>query len=734
MERVVVITDSSPSVSEVGSDLTNSASGSTSVSEINEIVSAVSATERGGTLKRNELARNEIWQFFRLYNEKQFSKAAAHCILCSKDVHYGTSHSTSNLEKHVMRHHKDEYKTVMNERAEKKQRNDSTGNFGQRKLSDYLSVTNCPNFEDALLNWIVQTYQPLSVIEHPSFREMLLKLNNKSPLISHAKIHSLLSAKYYDVMASMKKILKMNQISLTTDAWTSITKDGYVTCTIHFIEPNSWTLHCFSLGIFKKDGASTAIDVVRYAEAVLETFEVTYDQLTCVVTDTEATMVAAGRLFKENSYEAGGTTSWHGCIDHMLELITKLAFKDLPNSSGAMSACRSLVNLFNSSSQASSKLKDKSKAMLGVALTVIQDVCTRWWSTYMMCERMLRLKSVLTVLHLEGDIRVSLSEAQWAVIQDLTLLLKPFMVAQKLLEGESYVTISLIPFMLYKIRNGLIQANQAPSSSPQVREISGLMLTKFVEQFGSGEAGTVATDHQVEGVRRRSRGIPKIVLMSLFLDPRTKSAIGVPLPDQELIWNYIETDLIALAISIGPPSNTRAAAERATSEAERPPNRRLHQNQYAQDVDNFLAELDDAESDDDLRELDDCNDCNLDGTALIGNQGNWTEHAAAEVVRREIVKYKLASCIKIRNTATGKFNCPLDWWRAHHSEYFYLSKLALKYLAIPATSAPSERVFSAAGLTIAKDRARLDPDRANELVFLHDCIPALKRYNEFVRR
>ena len=136
--------------------------------------------------------------------------------------------------------------------------------------------------------------------------------------------------------------------------------------------------------------------------------------------------------------------------------------------------------------------------MLGVALTVIQDVCTWWWSMYIMCERMLRLTSVLTVLHLKGDIRVSLSEAQWAVVWDLTLLLKPFMLVQKLLEGESYVTISLIPFMLYKLQSGLIQANQAPLSSPQVREISGLMLAKFAEQFGSGEAGTLATDHQVE--------------------------------------------------------------------------------------------------------------------------------------------------------------------------------------------------------------------------------------------
>ena len=63
----------------------------------------------------------------------------------------------------------------------------------------------------------------------------------------------------------------------------------------------------------------------------------------------------------------------------------------------------------------------------------------------------------------------------------------------------------------------------------------------------------------------------------------------------------------------------------------------------------------------------------------------------------------------------------------------YLAKLALKYLSIPATSAPSERVFSTAGLTIAKDRARLEASRANEIVFLHDCIPALRKYHALIR-
>jgi len=138
----------------------------------------------------------------------------------------------------------------------------------------------------------------------------------------------LLSMKFFETQQNIIKILKGKNVALTTDAWTSIAKEGYVTCTLHFIEPLTWTLHYFSLGIFKKDGTSRANDVVRYTEEHMKKFNLSYPQLTCIVTDTEATMIAAGRLFKENSIEGGGRTSWHGCIDHKLQLVTKLAFKD----------------------------------------------------------------------------------------------------------------------------------------------------------------------------------------------------------------------------------------------------------------------------------------------------------------------------------------------------------------------------------------------------------------------
>jgi hypothetical protein len=49
---------------------------------------------------------------------------------------------------------------------------------------------------------------------------------------------------------------------------------------------------------------------------------------------------------------------------------------------GAMSACHSVVQFFNSSSQAMGKLL--SKQQIGRAVKPIQDVATRWWSTYSM--------------------------------------------------------------------------------------------------------------------------------------------------------------------------------------------------------------------------------------------------------------------------------------------------------------------------------------------------------------
>jgi hypothetical protein len=58
-----------------------------------------------------------------------------------------------------------------------------------------------------------------------------------------------MSMKDFKTLQSISKIVKGKYVSLTTDAGISITKEGYVSCTLH-----------------SKYGTSTAYDKVHYAD------------------------------------------------------------------------------------------------------------------------------------------------------------------------------------------------------------------------------------------------------------------------------------------------------------------------------------------------------------------------------------------------------------------------------------------------------------------------------------
>jgi hypothetical protein len=45
----------------------------------------------------------------------------------------------------------------------------------------------------------------------------------------------------------------------------------------------------------------------------------------------------------------------------------------------------------------------------------------------------------------------------------------------------------------------------------------------------------------------------------------------------------------------------------------------------------------------------------------------------------------------------GNDSCPLEWWSLHQHELPHLAKMARQFLALPASSAGVERLFSAAG-------------------------------------
>lgn len=61
---------------------------------------------------------------------------------------------------------------------------------------------------------------------------------------------------------------------------------------------------------------------------------------------------------------------------------------------------------------------------------------------------------------------------------------------------------------------------------------------------------------------------------------------------------------------------------------------------------------------------------------------------------------------------------PLIWWKERQASYPLLSGYARYMLCIPATSVPSERVFSTAGDIVTAERACLDSEHVDQLIFL----------------
>ncbi|XDV36514.1 hypothetical protein PO909_006275 [Leuciscus waleckii] len=78
----------------------------------------------------------------------------------------------------------------------------------------------------------------------------------------------------------------------------------------------------------------------------------------------------------------------------------------------------------------------------------------------------------------------------------------------------------------------------------------------------------------------------------------------------------------------------------------------------------------------------------------------------------EVMKYKEVKPVPLSTN-------PLSWWKEHEVEFPLLSCQAKRYLCIPGSSVPAERVFSTAGDIVTAQRSALTPEHVDQLLFLN---------------
>ena len=190
-----------------------------------------------------------------------------------------------------------------------------------------------------------------------------------------------------------------------------------------------------------------------------------------LVTDTARNMNCLGRLL-ETRYAC---TAHHYCADHNLQLTAVEAFTgDIENydrevaqdgdgiecTFSALKRARYLVSHSPQSPTSKEKLNPARQRVNNTdhTLVVIQDVKTPWWSTYMMLERLCKLRAAIQdmfyhefryhrqctkITTLE---KYDFTEADFSCLEYVVHVLLPFKVAQEALEGVKYVTLSLFTF------------------------------------------------------------------------------------------------------------------------------------------------------------------------------------------------------------------------------------------------------------------------------------------------
>jgi len=132
-----------------------------------------------------------------------------------------------------------------------------------------------------------------------------------------------------------------------------------------------------------------------------------------------------------------------GCFAHTLNLIVQAALR---SQSELLDKVKTIITYFRKSTSANKKFNVyQTSNGAKEPKKLLQDVSTRWNSTFYMLERFVELEtSIRGTLGLLDNSPKGLTSDEWRVIKELIHILRPFEEATKAVSGGNYMTASIV--------------------------------------------------------------------------------------------------------------------------------------------------------------------------------------------------------------------------------------------------------------------------------------------------
>lgn len=703
--------------------------------------------------------RSAVWQYF-LYDET-LNKSI--CQIQSCGIHV-SGKFTTNLKRHLEKKHKDEFQIV--EQAElqhksKREKHRSESVSAKRKkdakqgsLDDLLKRNaygkdskKYKTITRKLAICVATTNLPNSITDNEEFREFVEELN---PLYTSMPKRTALDTEINKIHVEMQQKIKTllstaKKINLTADIWTKKgMSSSFLGVTAHMFSRNDHKRYTLTLAVRIFETPHTGNRILSLLKKILSDYEVDFNKIGVILTDNgsnmvkafnadsllnlddevsddvgdeqvdvefedelmddtlehnihsgdlqDATLPSADELCLVREYECNeedhdltfsGICHRLSCFSHSLQLVMS-EYEKMHSLKKVVKKAQGLVAKCNKSV----KVTEKLLKLCGKKL--IASCPTRWSSSYLLIERLLDVKPYLAevLTDLEWD---NLQNSDYKALENICNLLEPFAKYTQLASAEEISTVSMIIPIIMELNMHLDEIKSRTSLSRASiilkdalnRRFSYIMNPCNVNQkFSSGIycASTFLDLRYRDLLNEYQVKCATDFLLSSAASQSCEHEENIQRCDQAIEVNAHLTGITQRNTAsddadLTTLSGESSAACESSHSQEDPPQKKPRTFKHI--------------------------------TSLLANKRKESNPAQTETVpiEREITLYHNQPMIDEEEAMNFE---PLQFWILNETKFPILYSLAVDLLTIPASSAPSERVFSAAGIATSGRRNRLD--------------------------
>ena len=300
---------------------------------------------------------------------------------------------------------------------------------------------------------------PVYSVEKEGFANLLKQFDPQYKLPSRKYFSKTAIPKLYDSTREsvLHNIKNLKFYSATTDMWSSINGDPYMSYTIHYIT-EEWELQSTALGTLYFPEDHTGENLSDAIKETLQSWNLDSKNQVFLTTDNGSNILCAVKTI----------LGWMHlpCFGHNLHLAVGHSLKDDTRIDRAVGVCKEFVSSFSYSFKKKRDLTEAQREFGLLEHSLVTDCQTRWGSTQKMINQVLEQEKAIRKV-LGGDRKSSHLVPTWQDLDDLESLnaaLTPFSDFTDMLSTEDYVSVSAVLPVLKILHNNVCNISDDDTS------------------------------------------------------------------------------------------------------------------------------------------------------------------------------------------------------------------------------------------------------------------------------